>query len=57
MKTFRFEEELLREGYLFIASSDSKARYILLNKTIAFKLKNCNKIKRSTKNRNEHKKA
>lgn len=32
MKTFRFEEELLREGYLFIASSDSKARYILLNK-------------------------
>ena len=28
MKTFRFEEELLREGYLFIASSDSKARYI-----------------------------
>lgn len=32
MKTFKFEEELLREGYLFIASSDSKARYILLNK-------------------------
>ena len=32
MKPFRFEEELLREGYLFIASSDSKARYILLNK-------------------------
>lgn len=32
MKTFRFEEELLRGGYLFIASSDSKARYILLNK-------------------------
>ena len=32
MKTFRFEEEILREGYLFIASSDSKARYILLNK-------------------------
>ena len=32
MKTFKFEEELLRGGYLFIASSDSKARYILLNK-------------------------
>ena len=32
MENFRFEEELLREGYLFIASSDSKARYILLNK-------------------------
>ena len=32
-------------------------KYILLNRTTDFKLKNCNKIKRSTKNRNENKKA